>query len=97
MFILLFVVAALGVRAYSRDRRNAQARANVVVANAVLTAFTVWVAWFALLFTGKVRLLWLTRWLGVDRLDQSWIRVVVFTPSLAAAAFYLLFEALHRE
>jgi hypothetical protein len=97
MFILLFVVAALVVRAYARDRRNAQARANVVVANAVLTAFTVWVAWFALLFTGKVRLLWLTRWLGVDRLDQSWIRVVVFTPPLAAAAFYLLFEALHRE
>ena len=97
MFILLFVVAALVVRAYARDRRNAQARANVVVANAVLTAFTVWAAWFGLLFTGKVQLLWLTRWLGVARLDQSWMRIVFFTPPLAAAALYLAFEAFRRE
>src|SRR5580765_7330087 len=90
MIFVAVLLTALAIRAYANRRPDAASQTGVLVANAVVVAFMTWVAWFGLLFTGKIRLEWLTRWLGVARLDMNSFRVVLFTPPLAAAAAYLV-------
>jgi len=98
MIFIVVLAAAIALRAYAvRQPGSPGAQNSVLVANAVVVAFMAWAAWFGLLFTGKVRLDWLTRWLGVARLDMAWTRVVFFTPPLAAAAAYVLIMKARRN
>ena len=90
MAILAVLVGAFAAGAYFRGRQDPGARSALLVADAAKVAFVVWAIWFALLFTGRVRLDWFTRWFGQPRLDQNWMRVVFFAPPLAAALVYLL-------
>ena len=90
MAILAMFLAALAAGAYFRGRQDPGARSALLVADTVKVAFMVWVIWFALLFTGRVRLDWFARWVGQPRLSQDWIRIVFFAPPLAAALVYLL-------
>ena len=66
-----------------------------VLAGTVLSAVLVYAAWFAMLFTGVVRLEWLTRWLGTQKFQPPWDLIVLFGPAVVAAVAYLLF-ALRR-
>ena len=79
-----------GVRVEDFPWAEPWARVLLLVANAALVAFAAWVVWFALLFTGTVRLDWLLRRLGQRRFDDAWTRIVFFTPPLVAAVVYIV-------
>jgi len=87
--IYAIFIGAIALRAYTNERTDQASRLLFLLANAVLVAFFTWAIWFALLFTGTIRLGWLTQWLGTPRLDQRWMRIVFFTPPLAAALVYI--------
>jgi hypothetical protein len=67
-----------------------------VLAGSVVIAVIVYAAWFAMLFTGVVRLDWLARWLGTPKFQRPWDLIVLFGPAVVAAVVYLIFAVSRR-
>lgn len=82
--LALFFAAAAVVRNPSAPRMlRVLAMTFVVVVFAETT-------WFALIFTGVLRLDWLTRWLGTPKLQRPWDAIALFGPAAIAGVVYIV-------
>jgi hypothetical protein len=84
LVLALFFGAAAVVRNPSAPRML-----RVLAMTFVVTVFAEAV-WFALIFTGTLRLDWLTRWLGTPKLQRPWDAIALFGPAMIAGAVYFV-------
>lgn len=81
--VLFFAAAAVG------RRPSAPWPLKVLSSTIVVVIFSEAI-WFALIFTGVLRLDWLTRWLGTPKLERPWDAIALFGPAVAAGVVYFI-------
>ena len=88
LFGLIVLALFFGAAAVGR-RPSAPWPLRVLASTFVVVIFSETI-WFALIFTGVLRLDWLTRWLGTPKLERPWDAIALFGPAVAAGVVYLI-------